>query len=63
MVGELFSSDIREKPKGANEKETKASWKNSIAKKTLNDGIHKYIVNAEFLQCVVDINIPTKKNF
>ena len=63
MVGELFSSDIREKPKGANEKETKASWKNSIAKKTLNDGIHKYIVNAEFLQCVVDINIPTKKEF
>ena len=63
MVGELFSSDIREKPKGANEKETKASWKNSIAKKTLNDGIHKYIVNAEFLQCVVDINIPTEKEF
>ena len=44
-------------------KKQKPHGKTVLRKKLWNDGIHKYIVNAEFLQCVVDINIPTKRIF
>ena len=34
-----------------------------MQKKTLCDKICKEVINAEFLQCVVDVDIPTEKEY
>ena len=63
MLGKLFTSNIEESTPVSSENGVKAAWKNSIAKKTLCDRICKEVINAEFLQCVVDVDIPTEKEY
>lgn len=63
MLGKLFTSNIEESTPVSSENGVKAAWKNSIAKKTLCDKICKEVINAEFLQCVVDVDIPTEKEY
>ena len=63
MLGKLFTSNIEESSPVSSENGVKAAWKNSIAKKTLCDRICKEVINAEFLQCVVDVDIPTEKEY
>ncbi len=63
MLGKLFTSNIEESTPVSSENGVKAAWKNSIAKKTLCDRICKEVINAEFLQCVVDADIPTEKEY
>ena len=63
MLGKLFTSNIEESSPVSSENGVKAAWKNSIAKKTLCDRICKEVVNTEFLPCVVDVDIPTEKEY
>ena len=63
MLGKLFTSNIEESTPVSSENGVKAAWKNSIAKKTLCDRICKEVINAEFLQCVVDVDILTEKEY
>ena len=63
MLGKLFTSNIEESTPVSSENGVKAAWKNSIAKKTLCDRICKEVINAESLQCVVDVDIPTEKEY